>query len=153
MGAGSRGPSRQGVQAAGVQAPAGSAVGQPHPAAHRLRLSCTPSTDEGKERDWMTELECVLSSVSLRGVRCACSPAPTKATRLVQNSILAVLRRWAGQVGRVSRRRKPELPCCWFHSPESEHAQPAGCLSQSKLVLLAATRGPASRGEEGLQVS
>lgn len=70
------------------------------PRPHRLRLSCTPSTEEGKESDWMTELECVLSSVSLRGVRCGCSPAPTKATRLVQNSILAVLHQGQGGAGR-----------------------------------------------------
>ena len=36
--------------------------------------------------------EWVLCRVSLRGDRCGCSPMPTNATRLVQNSIFAQLR-------------------------------------------------------------
>jgi hypothetical protein len=46
---------------------------------------------EGKERFWMMALEWVLSRLSLRGERCACSPAPTNATSDVQKSIRARL--------------------------------------------------------------
>ena len=72
---------------------------------HLLRFSCRPSTDDGKVRLWMTVLLWVLSRVSLRGVRCGCSPAPTKATRLVQNSILARLRGSGWQGGEGGSRR------------------------------------------------
>lgn len=65
---------------------------RPRHRAHRLRLRYTPRMEAGKDRLWMTELECELRRVSLRGVRCGCSPAPTNATSEVQNSILAMLR-------------------------------------------------------------
>ncbi len=70
--------------------------------AHRLRFRYTPRMDAGNDKLWMTELECELSSVSLRGVRCGCSPAPTNASRDVANSILAMLRGWgAGDDARL----------------------------------------------------
>lgn len=79
--------------------------------AHRLRFRYTPRMDAGNDRLWMTELECELSSVSLRGVRCGCSPAPTNASRDVANSILAMLRGWGAAWGQAELRQQRHL---WY---------------------------------------
>ena len=59
--------------------------------AHRSRLRRTARTEVGRLISWMTLPVAVLIRNSLRGVKVGCSPAPTYAIKLVQNSISAIL--------------------------------------------------------------
>lgn len=101
---------------------------QPPPLpAHLLRLSSTASTEEGKLRLWMTLALWVLNSVSLRGVSVSSSPAPTNASRLVQNSICATLHAGGAEGGTacfllVVAAATAVVHCVVLHHPNSSAA-------------------------------
>eukprot|EP00955_Chlamydomonas_euryale_P102393 365417-Chlamydomonas_euryale.AAC.14 len=63
---------------------------QPH-VTHRCRFMCTASTDVVKWMSWMVRPDDVLRTLMRRGLSAGCSPVPTNATMLEQNSISTML--------------------------------------------------------------